>query len=100
MGSPGVTINGTPVATVGSMTSHGGQVTMGVPGVTIGPVVPTPNVTMPLREIPFPNINVLDTLGAAVTGQSKNLSKAKSNIEEIKEEAKKHGYLPDFIVSG
>ncbi len=98
-GCPGVTINGTPIAVVGSMTSHGGQVTSGAPGVTISAVVPDASTTMPLKEIPFPNINVLDDVGSAVIGKAKSHREAKENIEAIKEEAKKHGYLPDVDFS-
>lgn len=82
-GSPGVTINGVPVAIMGSMTAHGGQVTSGIPGVTIGPTVPTPNATMPLSQIPFPEIRLVDKLGAAITGNSASLAEAQGNIEAI-----------------
>ncbi len=37
-GCPGVTINGTPVAIVSSMTAHGGVITVGSPGVKVGPI--------------------------------------------------------------
>lgn len=40
MGCNGVLANGKPIATVGNTTSHGGIITMGVPGVTIGPATP------------------------------------------------------------
>lgn len=86
-GCPEVTINGTPVATVGCMTSHGGQITSGIPGVTIGPVVPTPNATMPLKKIPFPKINILDDVGAAIVGKGKSHQQGKENIERLKKEA-------------
>ncbi len=83
-GCPGITINGTPVAMVGSMTSHGGQVMAGVPGVTIGASVPDTTVTMPLKKIPFPKINVLDDIGAAVVGKAKSHKEGKENIEKLK----------------
>ncbi|RCW30241.1 PAAR domain-containing protein [Marinilabilia salmonicolor] len=86
-GCPGVTVNGTPVATLGSMTAHGGQITVGVPGVTVGPNTPTPDAVMPLKQIPFPNITLLDRVGAAIKGKSKDLKQAKKNQEQIKEEA-------------
>lgn len=86
-GCPGVTINGVPIAVVGSMTAHGGQITSGIPGVTIGTVVPEPDASMPLPEIPFPRITILDDLGAAVVGKSKTHNTAKENIKEIKKDA-------------
>ncbi len=104
-GSPGVTINGTPVATVGCMTAHGGQITAGVPGVTVGPSVPTPNASMALKEIPFPEVTRVQVLANqvkdAVTGSNntEQLKEAKEAQERVKEQAKKHGYLPDITFS-
>jgi hypothetical protein len=69
------------------MTAHGGQITVGVPGVTVGPNTPTPDAVMPLKQIPFPNITLLDRVGAAIKGKSKDLKQAKKNQEQIKEEA-------------
>lgn len=86
-GCPGVTVNGKPVATMGSMTAHGGQITVGVPGVTVGPNTPTPDAVMPLKQIPFPKISLLDIVGAAVKGKSKDLKQARKNQEEIKKAA-------------
>lgn len=86
-GCPGVTVNGKPVATMGSMTAHGGQITVGVPGVTVGPNTPTPDAVMPLKKIPFPKISLLDIVGAAVKGKGKDLKQAKKNQEAIKKAA-------------
>jgi uncharacterized Zn-binding protein involved in type VI secretion len=93
-GCPGVTVNGTPVATLGSMTAHGGQITVGVPGVTISPNVPTPDAVMPLKQIPFPKISLLDIVGAAVKGKSKDLKQARKNQEEIKKAAEEQEPRP------
>ena len=83
-GCPGVTINGKPVAMVGSMTAHGGQITVGVPGVTIeSPGAP---VTMAVSKIPFPDLNFLDDLGAALVGKGKSHQQGKDNMEKLKEE--------------
>ena len=82
-GCPGITINGVPVASVGCMTAHGGQITSGIPGVTIGSKVPTPAATMPIAQIPFPEIRLVDKLGAAMSGNSANLKQAQGNIEAI-----------------
>lgn len=83
-GCPGVTINGKPVAMVGSMTAHGGQITVGVPGVTIeSPGAP---VTMAVKKIPFPELNFLDDLGAALVGKGKSHQQGKENMEKLKEE--------------
>jgi len=93
-GCPGVTINGKPIATVGSMTAHGGQIVQGIPGATISPSKPTPNKTMPLKEIPFPKITIKDRVGAAMKGKSKYLKEAKKNQEQIKKEAEEQEKEP------
>lgn len=76
---PGVLIDGKPVATVGSMTAHGGQVTVGVPGVTISSVAKKPAV-MPLKKIPFPKISFLSLVVAP-----KLVTLAKQKQKEVKE---------------
>lgn len=98
-GSSSVLVNGTPVACVGDLTAHGGCITVGEANVVISTATPNSKVTMPLKEIPFPKINVLTIVGSAIIGRSKQLKEAKENIEQIKEESKEHGNLPDFIVS-
>lgn len=86
-GCPGVTVNGKPVATMGSMTAHGGQITVGVPGVTVGPNTPTPDAVMPLKKIPFPKISLLDIVGAFVVGKSQSLTSAQKNQAQLESEA-------------
>lgn len=94
-GNPSVMINGTPVATLGSMTAHGGSIVMGEPTVMISTSTPSSSVSLPLREIKFPKITTLDLVVAVFSGRYKALKEAKKNIEETKEEAKNHGFLPD-----
>ncbi|KAA1244507.1 PAAR domain-containing protein [Aquimarina sp. RZ0] len=98
-GDPGVSINGVPVATINSMTAHGGMITSGEVGVTISPNTEAPAalVTMHIQEIPFPEISIVNKALAVFTGNSNK--EAESNQEQIKEEAKKHGYLSDFSFS-
>lgn len=79
-GCPGITANGMPIAMVGSMTAHGGQIMQGIPGVTIESATPVSQSTMPLKDIPFPKITLLDQLVS-------NTKEAKENISKIKEEA-------------
>lgn len=86
-GNPSVLINGVPVACAGDMTAHGGTITIGEANVLISTSKPNPKVTMPLKQIPFPKITVLDNIGAFIAGKSKSQSEAKENIEEIKKEA-------------
>jgi len=93
-GCPGVTVNGKPVATMGSMTAHGGQITVGVPGVTVGPNTPTPDAVMPLKKIPFPKISLFDIVGAAVKGKGKDLKQARKNQEAIKKAAEEQEPRP------
>ncbi len=98
-GEPTVLINGIPVATQGSMTAHGGTITVGDPTVMISTATPKPATTMPLQQIPFPKINILDDIGSAVIGKAKSHKEGKENINEIKSDAKEHGYLPDVDFS-
>lgn len=99
-GNPMVLVDGKPMVCMGDMTAHGGSIVVGEPNILVGSATPLANTYMPIKEIPFPKITLLDILGAAVTGESKNLKQAKENMEKAKNEAKKHGYLPDFVVSG
>ncbi len=104
-GEPTVLINGTPVATQGSMTVHGGIITSGEPNVLISTATPEAKASMALAEMPMPaftKINVLaNQLKDAVTGSNnaQQLKQAKAAQERVKEEAKKHGFLPDVDFS-
>ncbi|MCG8699151.1 MAG: PAAR domain-containing protein [Bacteroidales bacterium] len=98
-GNPSVLINGKRIACMGDMTAHGGTITVGVPNVMISTSTPNPKTTMPLKDIPFPKVQAVDNMGATMAGEAKNHRKAKENMEKIKEEAKKNGYLPDFAFS-
>ena len=93
-GEATVLIGGKPAATVGCMTAHGGTITTGDPTVLIGTGASAPTAVMPLKEIPFPNINPVLNVLASVTGRS-SLKEARKNQEALKEEAKKHGYLAE-----
>lgn len=86
-GYPGVMVNGVPIVVQNAMTAHGGMVPVGVPGVTISSAQPVQPITMSIKKIPFPKIRMIDTAGAAVTGNSNKLNEAKSNIKELKENA-------------
>jgi uncharacterized Zn-binding protein involved in type VI secretion len=83
-GEPTVLINGTPVATVGSMTAHGGSIVMGEANVLISSATPTKRATVSVKEIPFPKITIIDRVGAAMRGKSKELKEAKKNQEKLK----------------
>ena len=41
---------------------------------------------MNIQKIPFPKIRTVDSVGAAVTGNSKKMKEAKNNIAELKKE--------------
>ncbi len=86
-GCAGVTINGTPVATVGCLTAHGGSITVGSPGVLVGPVEPAANATMPVNSIPFPDISFVSKVLASVVGQGESLAEAQQNQEQLRSEA-------------
>lgn len=99
-GEPNVLINGTPVVVVGCMTAHGGMISMGDPTVLVGSATPVKPVTMNIRKIPFPKIRIIDTIGAALSGNSKKLEKAKDNIKKLKEDSIINADLPgiDFSI--
>ncbi len=101
MGCPTVLIGGKPAATLGDMTAHGGSIVVGDPTVLIGTSMAVPSTIMPIREIPFPSITMVTRAAASILGSSASeaLAQGEQNIENIKEEAKKHGYLPDFDFS-
>ena len=85
-GYPGVMVDGVPVVVQNCMTAHGGVIPVGVPGVVIGSAPPIKPITMNIRKIPFPKIRTVDSVGAAVTGNSKKMKEAKNNIAELKKE--------------
>lgn len=87
-GCAGVTINGVPVATVGSMTAHGGQITMGQPGVTVGPRTPDTKAkaTMAQQEVPFPDIKAVDRICASFMDENTSTKVAEENQEQLKKE--------------
>lgn len=98
-GKATVLIGGKPAATVGSMTAHGGSITVGEPTVLIGTGASAATAVAPIKRIPFPKITTLTKTIASLTGNGPKLREAKANQEKIKEEAKKHGFLPDMIFS-
>ncbi|OED40903.1 paar repeat-containing protein [Flavobacteriaceae bacterium (ex Bugula neritina AB1)] len=93
MGCSNVLIGGMPASTVGDMTAHGGAITTGEAIVLFGTSKAVPTAVMPIKDIPFPKINALAKMQAALSGNS--LKEAQANQEQLKEEAKKHGYLAD-----
>ncbi|MBC7388979.1 MAG: PAAR domain-containing protein [Opitutaceae bacterium] len=99
MGNALVKINGKAVVCQGDMTAHGGSIVMGESNVTIGSATPEPSVLLPVREIPFPKITTMSRVAATVSGNGKSLKEAEKNMEKVKEEAKKHGYLDDYFFS-
>lgn len=87
-GNPFVLINGVPIACVGDMTAHGGIIISGEAGVTISSVTPdAPKAIMPKELIPFPEIKIIDRIKASVIGQGKNLKKAETNQQKLKDQA-------------
>ncbi len=104
-GEPTVLINGTPVATQGSMTAHGGMIAAGEPMVMVSTATPNKKAYMPLKEIPLPTfkkINVMaNKIRDAITGSNNadQLKQAQTSQERVKEEAKRHGYLPKYDIT-
>jgi uncharacterized Zn-binding protein involved in type VI secretion len=82
-GNPSILINGVPVVCQGDLTAHGGVVMSGEANILISTSAPSPVATMPLSQIPFPEVRLVDKLGAAITGNSANLAEAQGNIEAI-----------------
>jgi len=86
-GEATVLIGGKPAATMGSMTAHGGSITVGEPTVLIGTGGSPATSVMPISKIPFPEIRVVDRIGAAMRGQSSSLNEAEANQNSIREQA-------------
>ncbi|WP_282036630.1 PAAR domain-containing protein [Saccharicrinis aurantiacus] len=86
-GEATVLIGGKPAATMGSMTAHGGSITVGEPTVLIGTGGSPATSVMPISKIPFPEIRMVDRIGAAMRGQSSSLKEAEANQEQIRQDA-------------
>ena len=99
MGNASVLINGKPVICQGDMTAHGGTIVIGEANVTVGTAVPEPSAILPIKDIPFPKITTKTKIVAAVSGNSEKLKEAEKNIERVKEEVLKHGFLSEFSFS-
>ena len=97
-GEATVLIGGKPAATMGSMTAHGGSITVGEPTVLIGTGGSGATAVMPLKKIPFPKIRIVDRVGAMMKGKSSQLREAEANQQELKETAEE-GSVPDFDIS-
>ena len=91
-GEASVLFNGVPVVTIGAMTAHGGTITVGEANVIASSSSPSSTVTMPLSQIPFPKIKIINKILG-------NTKKAQENQKIVKEEAKKHGRLDKFSLS-
>lgn len=93
MGCATVLIGGKPAATVGDMTAHGGTITVGETTVLIGTGCTAPTAVMPVPEIPFPEISILNRI-------LRNTREAQANQEKLKEKSEQqHGYLSEFNMS-
>lgn len=86
-GYPGVMVDGVPVVVQNCMTAHGGVIPAGVPGVVIGSATPVKPITMNIRKIPFPQIRVIDKIGAAISGNSKMLKQAADNQNDLRKKS-------------
>ncbi|MBC7391080.1 MAG: hypothetical protein H7329_17880, partial [Opitutaceae bacterium] len=74
-------------------------IVMGESNVTIGSATPEPSVMLPIREIPFPKITAMSRVAATISGNGKTLKEAEKNMEKVKEEAMKNGFLEDYTFS-
>lgn len=86
-GYPGVMVDGVPVVVQNCMTAHGGVIPAGVSGVVIGSATPVKPITMNIRKIPFPQIRVIDKIGAAISGNSKMLKQAADNQNDLRKKS-------------
>ncbi|PKQ62884.1 hypothetical protein BZG02_11870 [Labilibaculum filiforme] len=83
-GNPAVLINGVPVVCQGDLTAHGGVVMSGEANILISTATPSPQATLPISKIPFPEIRLFERIGAALHSDTVDLKEAKGNIEAIK----------------
>jgi uncharacterized Zn-binding protein involved in type VI secretion len=83
-GNPAVLINGVPVVCQGDLTAHGGVVMSGEANILISTATPSPQATMPIEDIPFPEIKIIDKIFSG-----KHIKEAKVNQDKLKEEAYK-----------
>ena len=86
-GEATVLIGGKPAATLGSMTAHGGSITVGEPTVLIGTGGSGATAVMAANKIPFPKINFALKTMASLSGRGSQLSEAAANQEALREAA-------------
>ncbi|WP_369403678.1 PAAR domain-containing protein [Geofilum rubicundum] len=104
-GEPTVLMNGTPVATMGSMTAHGGSIAQGEPTVLISSATPNKKAFASLADIPVPTFSKIEITinkfkdASSGNEHAKKMTEAQANQELVKEEAKQHGYLSDLCFS-
>ncbi|WP_062055725.1 PAAR domain-containing protein [Aquimarina longa] len=92
-GVSSVLIGGKPASTLGDTTAHGGSITEGNPTVLIGTGCSQPRAVMPIAEIPFPTISIVNRILG-------NTREAQANQEELRQQSEEqHGYLSEFNVS-
>ncbi|WP_320020309.1 PAAR domain-containing protein [Labilibaculum manganireducens] len=83
-GNPAILINGVPVVCQGDLTAHGGVVMSGEANILISTATPSPQATLSISKIPFPEIRLFERIGAALHSDTVDLKEAKGNIEAIK----------------
>lgn len=92
-GHPGILADGMPIALQTYMTTHGGVIMQGNPGVMAGSATPS-TTFLTSCDVKFPSISAI---GALVAGASQK--QAKENIKKTKEESEKSPMLPKFEFS-
>lgn len=95
-GEATVLIGGKPAATMGSMTAHGGSITVGEPTVLIGTGASAATAVTPIDKIPFPKISVALKVISAVTGRGGKLKEAEENQNALKQAAEE--YVPKPVI--
>lgn len=98
-GCPGVLIDGKPIVVEGCMTAHGGVVVEGVPGVTISTTDGKAPAIKTIPRIPFPKIRLSQRATSALTGSHNRIKKTDKGLNELKESTKDTTSLPDFDFS-
>lgn len=86
-GYSSILADGKPIVVQDCMTAHGGIIPSGIPGVTVDSATPVKPLTMHIKRIPFPEISMVDRIGAATTGHTDSLRQAEENIRELKKQA-------------
>lgn len=98
-GCPGILIDGKPIIVEGSMTAHGGIVMSSNAGVTVSQSNGEEPEIITIQRIPFSKIRTPQRILSAVTDSRGRIKKIYKELDQLKDSVKKTSPLPDYDFS-